>query len=297
MKRGRGLAPLVGAGMAAVAAGSLVMFSLLAQQTALSPAPGNVIVPRGQEGGARPPILVAAPDEGSPTSPTPDSTIPFVTTSTTTPESTSPSDAPEGGDDTVEPEPEETVLASLDVSIRLDDALDFRGPLVDVRPRGPRPAGGEDPPGDDGDDGHDGDSCPGRPDKDRAKGDHPHGGPPACGNPHGGPPGQANKGGAGAASHAGPPASPGNSGESHGSGSGSQGPPSHADDHSSSGGGSQGGGSSSHSSPSAGGNGGSGGSSHPHGGPPGQAKKSSSGGGSGNSSGHPHGRPPGQAKK
>lgn len=43
---GRGLIPLVGAAMAAVAAGSLVMFSLLAQRTALSPGVGVAIAPQ-----------------------------------------------------------------------------------------------------------------------------------------------------------------------------------------------------------------------------------------------------------
>ena len=298
VSRGRGLAPLVGTSMAAVAAGSLVLFSLLAQQTALSPPAGDIIVPRGPQGAPGPPVTVGAPDENPTPGPTERSTLSFVLTGDSS--ATSAADDPP----TTQPDPA-SLLASVDLSIGIDETVDFEGPRVDVRPGGTHP-GGEEP----GPDRPSEDACPGRPTKPRAPGEHPHGGPPACGNPHGGPPGQDKRRSSNGPHDSTSPAasSPGNSGSSgsghpHGSppgredhestppktGGGGDGPPGR-----SSGGGTPPG----HSGGDAGAGDTSG---NPHGAPPGQTKKeSSAGSGSGDSgspTGNPHKSPPGQAKK
>lgn len=147
-----------------------------------------------------------------------------------------------------------------------------------------------------------GDYCPGRPEKPRSPGTHPHGGPPACGNPHGEPPGQAGraeKAGATGSSHGSPRGrtendTKGSSSETHGKPH--ETPPGHSNDGGSHGDqpGGSGDGGSGHSAPS--GNPGPS-SGHPHGGPPGHTKKSSSESSGSSSSGNPHGGPPGQQKK
>ena len=301
VSRGRGLAPLVGAGMATVAAGSLVMFSLLAQHTALSPAPGDALLPRGPEGTDRPPVVVPAP-EASQQGNTETPTIPFVTTSFVqpTPPVSAPTSPTEDGAPGDAPPQEDTLLASLDLEINVSEAVDLRGPLFDLRPRGHSPS--DDHPEEEAKGNRE---CPGRPTKPRAPGEHPHGGPPACGNPHGEPPGQDKSAQARAGHDAGgpdsiPPESPGSSGAhgvpSGGSSDSTGGSPGN-------GGGSAGssGGGASSSGGSGGSSSGAGGSSHPHGAPPGQAKKESSppssSGNSGSHPKHPHGAPPGQAKK
>ncbi|HYN37492.1 MAG TPA: hypothetical protein VEV82_11035 [Actinomycetota bacterium] len=57
MQHSRGLAPIVGAGMAVVAAGSLVLFSVLARQAALTPGPGRAVVPRAAPPASDQPVI------------------------------------------------------------------------------------------------------------------------------------------------------------------------------------------------------------------------------------------------
>ncbi len=290
MSRRRGLAPLVGAGMAAVAAGSLVLFSLLAQQTALSPEAGQIIVPRAPLG-ADGPTVTLPPPSGSPDI---DGRVedPFIATTPAGAHTvaTSPSVGPPFSSLSttreVETRPGETLLASLDLPLRVNDAMDFQGPVVGVQPTGADAPSEHTGPKD----------CTGEA---RTRDKHRRGGSPACSNPHGGPPGQLKKqqhsasgqGSPSPASSAGRPSNGGGSPNDPPSSSaghsspppketGGGGPPEHA-----SGGGSPNG------SPS-----------HPHAAPPGQAKKESApapsnGNGAGAPSGHPHGAPPGQGKK
>lgn len=286
---------MVGAGMAAVAAGSLVMFSLLAQQTALSPTPGEVVVPRGPEGRDRPAVVVPAPEPSGSGATEDSQTLSFVALDSGLPNNPSTSAPPttEAGAAPERTRPEETLLASLDLQIRMSETVDLRGPLSNLRPRERGPLD-DDPKDEDKD-------CPGRPNPERAPGEHPHGAPPACGNPHGSPPGQTKSDNAPVAGAKGSDTAPATPPGSHTGGSGSGG--SSASSGSSGSPGSSGSSGSPSAPPSTGGSSssGSGGSDHPHGAPPGQAKKesssSSSGGGSGSHPEHPHGGPPGQAKK
>ena len=283
MPHRRALAPLVGAGMAAVAAGSLVLFSLLAQEAALSPPAGDVVTPRERaagEGGSE--MTLPAPEENG----ADNGEVDLVPTRSFLPAPT------DEAATTVAAEPdttEENAQGSLFavIALRMQDAatVDVEGPKVAVAQ--PEEPAGEDPGGDD--------DCPGRPNKDREHGEHPHGGPPACGNPHGAPPGYDKNDSVdpGSGSHE---DTPGNSGgASNGGGSSDNGghphggPPGHESTPPKGG---------SPSYPPAGDGGDDGSddyeppSGHPHGGPPGQTKKEGS-----DDSGHPHGEPPGQAKK
>ena len=276
MSQRRMLAPLVGAGMAAVAAGSLVLFSLLAQEAALSPPAGEVVTPRVPAGGPPSEVTVPASGDGSELG---FELAPAAAFLVGEPPSAV-DEAPETGGETTAGDALVSVLA---VKMKLATTLDFEGPTVGVGSR--KRTGGDpaDPPADD---------CPGRPDKDRARGEHPHGGPPACGNPHGAPPGYGKN-------DPEDPGSPGSSGEREPGGSGGSGKESGGQDHPH--GGPPGRESTPPKSPPGppddGGADGDGAdpqgpSEHPHGGPPGQDKGDGSTG-----SGNPHGAPPGQTKK
>ena len=124
VRDGRGLIPVVGAAMAAVAAGSLVMFSLLAQRTALSPGVGVAIAPQ-----AGPPVhkQVLEVPGGRVRVPS-QSAVPVA----------APASAPEdavaqtGSPGTSETQPDEVLVASVDVD--LPAARDM-GPRRLPRPR------------------------------------------------------------------------------------------------------------------------------------------------------------------
>lgn len=270
----RGLAPLVGAGMAAVAAGSLVLFSFMAERVAIIPPRGRSVAPKEPVESAPGPIVVPAPS-------------PTATEST-------PGGVPEViaiGPATPAELDQESAIVSTTVAVKVAfrPPVRARGPWVGIKPNTPRPPDYEGPTQD----------CPGRPTTPRAPGGHPHGGPPACGNPHGDPPGYAaaknqsstdsddsraergpksqgrhHTGTAGGAKKDGGDASS-SSPSKHRSPSGSGDRPAPSD----------GSGPSHHSGSPPGHSG----SDHPQGGPPGHSKSSSG-------SGHPHGGPPGHSK-
>ena len=264
--------------MAAVAAGSLIMFSLLAEKVVEPRSEGVAVQPRvPREIDAERSLTVPPPppEQVGGTPPSGPATAVLISADVVEPGRPVTPSLPELRD------PDETrfVFAEVDVVPR-PGRIGIRVPkntvTASVRPS------------------ERGDDCPGRPQKPRSPGTHPHGGPPACGNPHGEPPGQAGKdekvgkhGRPAGASH-------GNSGDqtrgsppdhSDGNGSSNEAPPGHSDD----GGSSRSGGGNAPSAPPENPP-----NDHPRGGPPGQSKESSSGS---SSSGHPHGGPPGQEKK
>lgn len=272
----RGLAPLVGAGMAAVAAGSLVMFSVLARQATTSPPSGSAVVPRGPQSSAV--ETVTLPPAAN--TPAPNGTAAFSPVAAFEP------DVAEAGPETPpatdggasrSPRATGSLFASFDLEIRLAETVDFEGPDAVITPSDEQPPGEPNPD----------DDCPGPVDKERAAGEHPHGGPPACGNPHGAPPGY-DKDRSGGAD---PPAAHPDRSQEGGSDPDRSNPPSSppgqdstppkktpppANDSESDDG-------SSSEQPD-----------HPHGGPPGQSKDEADESADG---GNPHGEPPGQAKK
>ena len=171
MRYGRQVTPLVGTAMAAVAAGSLVLFSLLAERTALEDSQGGALRPRAPVHGDAPHhVTIGAapgdPDEGSRT---PGGTL-FVSPLRTT---------------VVAPAAQiirnRSLLASASLDIERLEVAEASGPIVPISP--PAVAQTPDEPNE-----HAG--CPGSPTKPHAKKTHPHGRPPACGNPHGRPPGE-----------------------------------------------------------------------------------------------------------
>lgn len=274
----RGLTQVVGAAMAAVAAGSLILFSLLAER---------VVEPRSQGVAVQPRVPREVDAERSLTVPPP----PPEQVGGTPP--SQPATAILLSEDAVEPDP--AVTPSLP-ELRDPDVTLFVVAEVDVTPRAGqigirvpkntvtanvRPT-------------ERADDCPGRPQKPRSPGTHPQGGPPACGNPHGDPPGQSGKdekagkhGRRADASHGrASDKTHGSSNRSNDNGSSNAAPPAHSGDGASSHGSA---GENGHSAPPENPSGG-----HPHGGPPGQTNGSSSGS---SSSGNPHGGPPGQEKK
>ena len=123
VRDGRGLIPVVGAAMAAVAAGSLVMFSLLAQRTVLSPGIGVAIAPQ-----AGPPVhkqvldvpggRVRVPSQRAVPATAPSAPVDAVA-QTGTPELT-------------ETQPDEVLVASVDVAL---PATRDAGPRRSPRPR------------------------------------------------------------------------------------------------------------------------------------------------------------------
>jgi hypothetical protein len=276
----RGLTPVVGAAMASVAAGSLIMFSLLAEKVVEPRSSGVAVQPRvPREVDAERSLTVPPPppEHVGGTPPTSPATS-FVLRP--------PEEAPQPPSPAIHEsdrrEPLRFVVADLSVDVPQHGRIQASGP----RNRVPLSR-----PTDDG--------CPGRPQKPGSPGSHPLGGPPACGNPHGEPPGQEAKGGHEKGRGGG--ASDSARGNPHAT------PPGHSDKGGAAAGHSHDG----HPQPSSDGpnEGGSpappaqpgppSGGSHPHGAPPGQTKESSGESASSGSasSGHPHGAPPGQEKK
>ncbi|MDQ3953959.1 MAG: hypothetical protein M3285_00210 [Actinomycetota bacterium] len=270
----RGLTQVVGAAMAAVAAGSLIMFSLLAEKVVEPRSRGVAVqprVPRDVDAERSLTVPPPPPEQVGGTPPSESATTLLISATVVEPAAPIAPSLPELRD----PDGTRVVVAEVDVVPR-PGLIGLRVPKNTVTAYvGPSARG---------------DDCPGRPQKPRSPGTHPHGGPPACGNPHGEPPGQTrNHGGAA-------PASQGHSGDTNGSpsdrsnghGNPHETPPGH-----------------SHDAPSHDDSGGDGSSAppenppgeHPHGAPPGQTKESSSESSGSSSSGHPHGGPPGQEKK
>ncbi len=265
--------------MAAVAAGSLILFSFLAERAAITTPRGSSIVPKEPIESARGPIVVPAP--GPPPAETGPGGLPEVIVV-----------GPETSAEPDEPPPisPPAISAAVSVEIAFRPPVRVPGPRVGIRPNRPRPPYYGEPTWDD---------CPDRPIRPRSPGEHPHGGPPACGNPHGQPPGYA------AAKNRSPTPSGNSRGRRdekpewrhHAGGSDepkkggtdapSPGPSEHRSTNGKPPGGSGGGPPPSHGSGSPHGSGS--GSDHPQGGPPGQTKSESG-------SGHPHGGPPGQSK-
>lgn len=247
LPRRSALALLVGAGMAAVAAGSLVLFSLSAQRGALLP-PATAPV-RPEAPGTEPREAVTVPAFGSPV--TTSAAARLITTTEVL--------------DSVPLEVQQVASSqrrSRSV-VDLDIELPVRFPARHVSVAVSR-------------DSETWDECPSASDPTRAPSDHPHGGPPACGNPHGGPPGyegadrKSSKGGE-ADSPEGSPASPTDEKAATKDEDSQEQPSSDSEEGSTD--------------PSG----------HPHGGPPGQAEDASSDSDESNG-GHPHGAPPGQTK-
>ena len=123
----RGLAPVVGAGMAAVAAGSLVLFSVLAQNAALTPGPGAIVIPHtAPPSSGRSVINVPEPTYKIPVPPISNASFPLDagTAPTTAPDA--PPTAP------AEAAPATTIVASLNFGVETTDEDDSPVP-------GPRP--------------------------------------------------------------------------------------------------------------------------------------------------------------
>ena len=295
--------------MAAVAAGSLVLFSLLAQQAALSRRSGDVLAPLGPQRGGGSTVTLPAPQVAPLADTNPGAAGAVITILDTAGPAGTGLAAQLERIRNQDPDPRpDGFLAALSLRMPTTTTLDFQGSQLGVSPRqivpGPKTP---DPPAID--------DCPSGPDKSRAPGEHPHGGPPACGNPHGGPPGyDADRSRGPKADKARGPKD--GSGGSDGGGPDGAGAPSYAppgqEDRPASGNENGSGPSSpgrSGAAPNPGSGAPSGGSDHPHGAPPGQSKDASTSaqpsappehaedGNSGGSSGHPHGGPPGQTKK
>ncbi len=304
LRRPRGLTPLVGAAMAAVAASSLVMFSLLAEEV-VGPQPDGVAlqprspyVSRGDEALTVPPPAperdLAQTPPGGATGVILAATAPFSAEGEARP--------PVTNEETPAPAKDYVGSAYLGYDVQTHPRTAFRGPHnhVTVTPPAKQSEHG----------------CPPGPFKPRPAGGHPHGGPPACGNPHGGPPGQARERDTFHASPGGTPGGPhedsssaGRPSEQPGASGGPPGKPARRPRPAGDGDSGPGPGGPPRGSPGSGrknpddagypqeNGGGSGG--HPHGAPPGQSKKESGGEGASPppDEGHPQGGPPGQKKK
>lgn len=123
VRDGRGLIPVVGAAMAAVAAGSLVMFSLLAQRTALSPGVGVAIAPQ-----AGPPVHKQVLDVPGGRVRAPSQSAVPVTAPSSPEDAIAQTGSPEG----TETQPDEVLVASVDVAL---PATRDAGPRRFPRPR------------------------------------------------------------------------------------------------------------------------------------------------------------------
>jgi hypothetical protein len=293
------LAPLAGLTMAVIAAGCLVIFSMVASNTADLGAPGNNAArPQNPPGGGDGAVTIALPDgpagSGGSSVTTSQggeaSTRDEIAALAETP-AASDGDVPSGESiaagavaDFFGGTPDEVIESRIAMltgipSPRVSTSRPTESPSKE-KPNGPTGDGGPYCP-------------PSKGDKDEHSRGNPHGGPPACGNQHGAPPGYDHEKEESPPSEEQPVAPPRSGGEDspppskHKDSPPPASPPGrsgHAKDGHPHGG-----------PPGQSGNGGksSGGGGHPHGGPPGQ----SGGDAPGKSGGHPHGGPPGQAKK